>query len=175
MSSVPFSDDSREPMSALEIGQAEGQCRLGMTPAGWLRSTSKISGQRGLTIVEIVVVLIILSVLMTFLVTKVLGQGDRQKMEITRIKLKEVKLKIEEFQLRYNVLPSSLEALIECNEQTGSDCVPIVGDPSTLRDAWERPLVYTTTGDRSYQIKSLGADGKEGGSSVNIDVAENGP
>lgn len=134
-----------------------------------------VSGQRGLTIVEIVVVLIILSVLMTFLVTKVLGQGDRQKMEITRIKLKEVKLKIEEFQLRYNVLPSSLESLAECNDQTGSDCVPIVSDPSVLRDAWERALVYTTTGDRSYQIKSLGADGKEGGTAVNLDVAENGP
>lgn len=125
--------------------------------------------------VEIIVVLIILSIVITFLASRVFGAGDKAKADITRLKMKELKSAIEQFQLRYNTLPASLESLTQCTEETGPGCIPIVGKDS-LRDAWNNPFQFIREGDgRSYRIRTLGADGREGGEGVDYDAVETGP
>jgi len=131
--------------------------------------------ERGLTLVEIVVVLIILGLVMTFVGGKVLGAGDKAKADITKLKIKEIASSIEQYQLRYNGLPSSLAGLTQCTAETGDDCVPIAKEDS-LKDAWGNNFTYTLQNDgRTYMVKSYGADGKEGGSGVDYDVFGTGP
>lgn len=125
--------------------------------------------------VEIIVVLIILSIVITFVSSRVFGAGDKAKADITKLKLKEIKSSIEQFQLRYNQLPNSLEDLLSCNEITGPGCVPITNQDA-LKDSWGGRILYTKDGDgRRYRIRTLGADGKEGGEGVNYDAFEEGP
>ena len=139
-----------------------------------LRKAQSFS-ERGLTLVEIMVVLIILGIVMTWLGGKLFGSGDKMKYEITKLKIKDIGSSIEQFQLRYNALPSSLNELIQCGEKTGPDCIPITNQES-LKDAWGSPFLYTLeSGGRSYRIKSLGADGKDGGEGVNSDPFGTGP
>lgn len=132
-------------------------------------------GQRGLTLVEIMVVLIILGIIMSWLGAKMFGAGDRAKAQLTQIKIKELVQLISQFQLQYNVLPAGLEDLTRCTERTGPGCIPITNEEN-LKDAWGNRFVYNLEGGGStYRIKSLGADGKEGGEGANVDQFFIGP
>ena len=131
--------------------------------------------EAGLTLVEIMVVLIILGIVMTFLGGRLFGAGDKAKRKLTELKISQIGSYIEQYQLQYNALPQSIDDLARCNERTGSDCVPIMKEED-LKDAWGNPLGYTLEeGGRRYRIKSLGADGKEGGEGVDADPFGTGP
>lgn len=133
------------------------------------------SSQRGLTLVEILVVLIILGIVMTFLGSRILGAGDQAKASLTQTKIKDIQGRIELFRTRYNSLPSSLEELTRCSEKTGPGCVPMANEDE-LTDAWNGRLQYSLdNGGRTYRIKSLGSDGKDGGDGVNYDITVTGP
>jgi general secretion pathway protein G len=136
---------------------------------------------RGLTLVEIMVVLVILGIVMGFLGSKIFGSGDKAKAKITGLKMQDLKAKIEEYRLQYNAVPNSLEDLARCNEQTGSACVPVIsGDnktiQETLSDGWGSTFEYKVgEGGRTYQILSFGADARAGGEGVNGDPSVTGP
>ena len=129
--------------------------------------------EQGLTLIEIMIVIVLLGLLYTFLIQPILSGGDRSKARITEMALKRIEAQIGIFRLQYNQLPNSLTALAQCNEQTGQGCVPLIS-ADELKDAWGRPFVYQSDGT-AYMIKSLGADGREGGEGVNYDVFVRGP
>lgn len=132
-------------------------------------------GSAGFTLVEIMVVLIILGILMTFVGSKIWGAGDKAKARLTQGVLSSLKMSIEQFRLENNALPRSLNDLISCNKEGGGACVPILGKQDELKDSWGNLVVYSATGDGKYRIKSLGADGKDGGDGVNFDQFLDGP
>lgn len=133
------------------------------------------SSQSGMTLVEILVVLIILGIVISFVGGRVLGAGDRAKADLTRIMMKEMQSNIEQFRLRYNSLPPALEDLTRCSEVTGPGCIPITSADS-LKDGWGNRLLYALeNGGRSYRIKSLGSDGREGGEETAYDFYVTGP
>lgn len=134
---------------------------------------NRISSQSGMTLVEIMIVLIILAVVMTTVGGKIIGAGDKAKVDVTKLQMQQLKSDIEQFQLRYNSIPSSLNDLIRCSEKTGQGCVPIAKEDD-MKDAWGNPFAYTSSG-RTYKISSLGADGVSGGDGVDFDVFIEGP
>lgn len=135
----------------------------------------RVNSQGGLTLVEIIVVLIILSVLFGFLFSGLFGQADTAKARTTGLMMTKLKSSINQFQLQYNQLPASLQALRQCTEQTGQACIPIINNDDELKDAWGTPFVYANDGARGYTIKSLGSDKREGGSEANSDIVVSGP
>ena len=134
-----------------------------------------LASQQGLTLVEIIVVLIILSVLFGFLFSGLFGQADTAKARTTGLMMTKLKSSINQFQLQYNQLPASLQALRQCTEQTGQSCIPIINNDDELKDAWGTPFVYANDGARGYTLKSLGSDKREGGSEANGDITVTGP
>ena len=139
------------------------------------QSTRSYLSEQGLTIIEILVVLIILGLVMGLLADRIFGAGDKAKVSITKLKLEEIKSQIEQYRLQYNALPRALEDLARCNEVTGQGCVPIANEEG-LKDAWGNPLFYRLEGGgRAYKIASLGADAREGGEGVDYDVFVLGP
>ena len=130
-------------------------------------------GEQGLTLVEIMVVLIIIGVMMATFGKRIFGAGDKMKAQITESSMTNIKGYIEQFQLRYNKLPSSLDDLTRCNEITGPGCVPMA-KAEEMQDAWGQDLRYSVNG-RQYKIWSLGADGQEGGDGVDFDKFVEGP
>ncbi len=129
----------------------------------------------GLTLVEIIVVLIILASLMAFFGSRLFGAGDRAKADLNNLKLQEIKQAIEQFQLRYSGLPRGLDSLTQCTDETGPGCIPMLKNDS-LKDIWGNPFVYTLENSgRSYRLMSLGKDGREGGAGVDFDQSLVGP
>ena len=139
-------------------------------------SIPNLRNQKGLTLVEIIVVLLILSVLVGMLTKGLFSQGERAKAELNNLQMQRVQSYINQYQLRYNRLPSSLASIYSCDENTGPGCIPIVDKEQDLYDAWGTPMRYRLEGDgRSYTLTSLGSDRREGGSGVETDMTITGP
>ena len=133
------------------------------------------ANEQGLTLIEIVVVLVIIGTIMAFLGPKVFQAGASAKQDLTKISMESLRQNIAMFQLRYNTLPSSLTDLTRCTEVTGPGCAPIT-DEKALRDAWGGNFTYTLSGDgRTYRLQSLGADSRPGGEGVDFDIYIDGP
>ena len=139
------------------------------------RETMKgiLRNQQGLTLVEIMIVLIIIGLMYAAFGQRLFGAGEVMKAQLTRTQLQQLKGDIEQFKLRYNKLPSSLTDLTQCTELTGPGCVPVTKEES-LKDAWGNAFLYSLQANK-YRITSLGADGTQGGEEVNFDIFIEGP
>jgi general secretion pathway protein G len=137
--------------------------------------TRLVSNERGLTLVEIIVVLVILAILMNFLFSNLIGSGEGAKAKINDIKMQKLKNAISQFQLQYNQLPQDLNALTSCAGVTGQSCVPVLSDQDSIADVWGTPYQYRVEGGRSFTIRTLGADRKDGGTGADGDVVLKGP
>jgi general secretion pathway protein G len=136
--------------------------------------TLKKAAQKGLTLVEIIVVLVILSILIAFLTGGLFKQGERAKAQINALKMEKTKAAIGQYQLMYNQLPPDLRSLVSCPDSSRA-CVPIT-DEDTITDGWGTPYVYSLdNGGRSFTLKSLGADKRDGGSGAEGDMTITGP
>lgn len=132
------------------------------------------SKEHGLTLVEILIVLVIIGLVGSWLASKTFKAGDRAKYLMTEAQIKQVGQYIEQFQLRYNTLPQSLGEL-SCQGGNVENCIPLA-KADELKDAWRNDFNYTVEdGGRKYKIKSFGADGREGGSEYDGDLFGTGP
>lgn len=140
------------------------------------KKSRKLMAQKAFTLVEMIVVLVIISLLMGFLLKGIWGSSQGAKAKLTEMKMQKLRSSINQFQLMNNKLPSSLTALTGCGESgSGGACVP-VAEKDDLVDAWDTPFVFQLDGSgRSYRLKSLGADGRDGGADTNGDITIDGP
>lgn len=144
----------------------------------FLRLTLK-NNQQGMTLVEILAVLTLLALIMTFLFRQITSKIDEGKVEATKILLQTVRGYLEDFKRHCNRYPTTeegLNALIqkpatepECKRYrpggyTDSGKIPT--------DAWDNTLVYQSPDNgRSYVIISYGADVQEGGEGFDKDIS----
>lgn len=117
--------------------------------------------ERGLTLVEIMVVLIVLAILGSFLFSSIFSQGEQAKAKVNDLRMTALQQRINMHQLQNNTLPPDLGSIAGIKEDE-------------LKDAWGTPFVYTTDG-RTYTLKSLGSDRRDGGADVAADVQKTGP
>ena len=140
-----------------------------MAKSAWLRQ------QRGLTLVEIVIVLVILSVLIGFLTKGLFATGENNKARINVMKMEKLKSAINQYQLMNNGLPPSLDALVNCAGGNGQPCFP-VAQQDDLVDLFGGQYRFSGDGSgNSFTIKTLGADRREGGSGADADISITGP
>lgn len=134
--------------------------------------------QRGLTLIEIMVVVAILGLLSAMIVPNVIGQGEKAKVDIARANMSSIANALKMYKLDNNGYPTTeegLEALVErpssadkgeYNPDGYLDQVP--------EDPWGNPYVYISPGvDGPYDLYSLGADGVEGGEGFDADIRYN--
>ena len=125
-----------------------------------INGVSTPAAQRGLTLIEILVVLGIIGLVLGFLVKNVFTMGESAKASLSKTKLEAIKGPLYLHQLQNNSLPQDIRSL------TGVDA----------EDAWGKPIQYRILdGGRSYELKSLGADGREGGAGPDADIIVKGP
>jgi general secretion pathway protein G len=113
----------------------------------------------GLTLVEIMVVIVIIGIVATVVAANVGGKPVEAKIKMTKAAIAKLKGEIELYKADKNHYPESLQALVP----KYMDEVP--------KDGWDRPFVYRAEGTRGpYDIVSLGDDGLPGGEGVNADL-----
>lgn len=128
------------------------------------QGSDRRSASRGMTLIEVLAVVVILGLLAATLTVSFRGQIGRAKRELAKTGIGVVVTAIENFALEAGRVPTMEEGL------TALTAVPPGrGEPylksDKLHDPWGRPYQYLVPGTASaYEVRSLGADGRAGGS-----------
>jgi general secretion pathway protein G len=123
--------------------------------------------ESGFTLMEMLVVLVLIGLIAAVAVPQVMRMFEGAKTKAVKIQLQTVGQALAFYQLDNGQYPDSrqgLGALWEAPEGLESWAGPYVRRKEQLRDPWGRQLLYKPLDSRAgYELKSLGADGTEGG------------
>jgi general secretion pathway protein G len=137
---------------------------------GIIRAGSVAGRQRGFSLIEIILVVVLIGGIVAFAATRILGGGDRARVNLAKAQVQTLAEKVQQFEMDTGSLPNSLEELVSQPGNAGGWLGPYA-KPAELNDPWNTPFEYRIPGDaQSFDIISLGADRKPGGDSVNADI-----
>ena len=135
--------------------------------------TLKVRGQRGFTLLEIMVVVIIIGLLAAIVAPNVIGQSDKARVELARANMAGIENALDMYKLdngKYPTTEQGLNALVEKPADAKNWTAPYLKDEPM--DPWNNEFVYMSPGiDGPYDLYSLGADGQEGGEGLNADIS----
>ena len=120
---------------------------------------------RGMTLIEILVVITILGIIAAAVAVNVVGQLDEAKVKQAKTDLHTLENCLDLYKIdkgRYPSTEEGLQAVV-----TAGKC------KNQLKDPWGHPYVYLFPGQvhpDSFDLKSYGADGQQGGESTNADI-----
>lgn len=130
--------------------------------------------RRGFTLLELMVVMFILVMLAGVVTVMVTNRVEEAKHAKAVADIESLENAIDQFHLQNSTFPPNLDALY--NKPTGTD-LPNWNGPYVKKpvpdDPWNVPYQYVVPGQhniQSYDLFSLGRDGKEGGTGVDADV-----
>jgi general secretion pathway protein G len=141
----------------------------------------KRDSQSGVTLIEMMVVLVIIAIVAALIVPNVIGRPDEARVTVARTDIRTIASSLEMYRLdnrRYPSTAQGLEALVArpvappapSNWASGGYLAQLPVDP------WGNPYVYRSPGDGApYELISLGADGQPGGEGVDADLSHGAP
>jgi len=130
--------------------------------------------QRGFTLIEIMVVVFILGLLVTLVAPKIIGRSDEARRTKAAADVKAIEQALHLYKLDNGAYPTTDQGLKALVTKPESGIVPMRWNPDGYLekapfDPWGRSYIYLSNGDK-YLLKSLGADGEEGGEGKYADV-----
>lgn len=130
--------------------------------------------ERGLTLVELLVVLLILSMIAAFAVPQVMKYVGGARGDAAAIQIERLGGILDLYRLDMGHYPSTVEglqALVEAPAVSERWNGPYLKKAESLIDPWGRPYNYVSPGEHGeYDLFSLGADGVDGGDGEDSDV-----
>lgn len=131
--------------------------------------------QRGFTLVEILVVLVILGMLFGLVGPRVIGYLSRAKSDVSRMQLENLATALDLYRLdvgRYPSQAQGLRALVTTPAGIDRWNGPYLKDKSVPLDPWDREYIYVVPGVHGgfFDLSSLGFDGVEGGDEEAADI-----
>ncbi len=126
--------------------------------------------QRGFTLVELLLVLVILALIAGLVLPGIIGKAEGAKVRAAASQISRISMSVESFYLDTGSAPDSLNELVsEPGNVTGWNG-PYVKN-SILKDPWGRDYQYRSPGQHGdFDIFSYGADGQMGGDGKNADI-----
>ena len=133
------------------------------------------SGERGFTLVELLVVLVVLGLLIGIVGPRAIGYLGGARSDTARIQLETFAAALDLYKLDMGKYPGGdegLGALVVAPAGAKKWRGPYLSKPVVPRDPWDNEYVYVAPGpgEMPYQMISYGADGKAGGDGDDADV-----
>ena len=132
------------------------------------------SGERGFTLVEILVVITIIGLIMGLVGPRVLNYLTESKAKAAKIQIESFASALDLFFLDAGRYPSSSEGLGALVQRPGNISGwngPYLKGGVVPSDPWGNVYIYRSPGQHgAYDIVSFGADGQEGGSGTAGDI-----
>jgi general secretion pathway protein G len=129
--------------------------------------------ERGFSLIELIVVLVILGLLATVVAPKVMDRLKGAKKELSKVDIANLEQALDLFSFDVGHYPTTEEGLQALLTNPGSDQWkgPYLKKTALPKDPWQRDFVYRCPGQHGdYDLLSLGADGQEGGEGENADI-----
>jgi general secretion pathway protein G len=137
---------------------------------------AKTETRKGFTMVELMAVLIIIGLLATLVVTKVATKIDQARKTTTKANLKVLHSAVNQFKMDTGRFPSEEMGLEELLEQPSDvenyEPGGYLETTEIPKDGWGNEFIYELFPEsgKPFVIKSLGADGEEGGEDYDADL-----
>ncbi|MGE4132447.1 MAG: type II secretion system major pseudopilin GspG [Bdellovibrionales bacterium] len=131
-----------------------------------------IRNEKGMTLIEIMIVLAILGGLITILATQVTGKLKSAKIKQAKIQIAEVGKSLDMYFTDCGSYPTNEEGLAALTAAPSS-CSNWGPDPylkKINKDPWGGEFVYESSGN-NYILRSLGSDKREGGTGDAADIS----
>jgi general secretion pathway protein G len=147
-----------------------------MLKAPLKRAPRRLPKDAGVTLVEMMVVIVIIGLVTAIVVINVLPSQDTARMEKARADIRVLEQALELYRLDYSRYPGmedGLEALITPPEEAGA--TGAAARESYIRrlpeDPWGRPYEYVIPGEHgAFDLYTLGADAQQGGEGIDADI-----
>lgn len=127
------------------------------------------NSQRGFTLVELLLVLVILALIGGLVLPGIIGKAEGAKVKAAASQVSRLAMAVESYYLDTGTTPESLAQLVKDGGDAGWNG-PYVKE-SSLKDPWGREYEFRMPGEYGeFDIYSLGADGQPGGEGKNADI-----
>jgi general secretion pathway protein G len=130
--------------------------------------------QSGMTMMELLAVLVIIGVVMGVVGSKFFGQAEEAKRKAAKIEINQIGQSLDLFKLevgRYPTTSEGLQALVVAPPGVTNWNGPYWKKDGPLLDPWKNEYKYAAPGQHgAYDIVSMGPDGKEGGDGPDRDI-----
>ena len=131
--------------------------------------------QRGMTLIEILVVLVLIGIVLGIVGGNFIGKGEKAKADAAKIEIGQIAQTLDLYKLEVGRYPSSqegLQALISAPAGVANWNGPYWKKGTVPKDPWGNEYKDASPGSKAaYEIISLGADGKEGGEGPDKDIS----
>lgn len=146
--------------------------------AGEPGSIRRPSAEAGLTLIEVMVVVLVLGILAALVVPNVFSHVATAKRESARAQIEMLNAALDAYRLHNGRYPTTEQGLEALREKPATPPVPDDWRGPYLRkdvptDPWGTPYVYRSPGTESewgYDLLSYGKDGEPGGEGEAADV-----
>jgi len=141
------------------------------------RSSRRTAAERGFTLIEIMVVVVIIGLLAAIVGPQLLGRVDAAAVNRAKSDIRAIETALQLYYLdnfRYPSTEDGLEALVR---NPGESAAPnwspggYLGRSQVPLDPWNNEYQYRSPGQYGqFDVFSYGADGQQGGEGVNADI-----
>ncbi len=132
--------------------------------------------QRGFTLIEVMVVVVILGILAAVVVPKVMGRPDQARITKVENDIRAMESALNMYRLDNFNYPTNEQGLRALVERPSGDAARNWRSGGYIerlqRDPWGNDYQYLRPGrdGREFDLYSLGADGRPGGTEANADI-----
>ncbi len=134
----------------------------------------QIRANRGFTLIELVMVLVIIGVILAMVGPRVFSSLGRANSERAKVQIEQIGSALELYKLDTGRYPNSQEglgALLAAPSGIANWNGPYLKDAKYLKDPWSVDFKYRSPAEKGgYDLFTLGADSKEGGEGENKDI-----
>ena len=117
-------------------------------------------GERGMSLIEIIIVVALLGTLMAYMVSNLIGQSEEAKKDETKLAQGVISQSLQMYRIHNNKYPGDLKGLLTNPGDAKNWRGPYI-ESNKLKDPWGNDFHYESDG-RNYKIISPGPDGTTG-------------
>ncbi len=140
----------------------------------WSTTSPRRALQRGFTLIELMVVLVIIGILAALIVPNVLDRADDARVTAAKTDINNIVQALKLYRIDNQRYPSSEQGLQALITKPTTGAIPANWKPyleKLVNDPWGRPYQYLNPGIKGeIDVMSFGADGQAGGEGKNADV-----
>ena len=130
----------------------------------------------GVTLIEMMIVLVIIGIVAAMVVPNVIGRPDQARVTVASTDLRTIAASLEMYRLDNRTYPNTAQGLTALAAPPVEPPLPpnwVSGGylPMVPADPWGNPYVYRSPGEGgAFDLMSLGADKAPGGSGTDADI-----